>query len=496
MRILISIPSLGACTVLWLAGTILSIWPVFLIFLGYGIIQIIQTVIIKRTHFYRRGDYFLSTVDLLGITLGIFFTGGINSPLFFLYFIPLIVKVFHRNWELILYNGIGGIVFYAVVILISIQGQWSQQELSGLGGRVFFMSIPVAISALAVHLLRKKEAVNQRRLSRMRLATKISHKLNSVQTLDQIPEAAQSLVANFNLSLGKELHGWSRIFLLNDDGKIMRAIQDPGNARFDLKQTLAFDSCPVASSRQKFFLKDTHQKEECPAETFSFKSHICVPVAGSQNENFGVIFFGSHQEMPFDHEEVQFLQFVGKSLGLTIQRLKKFEELRKTVEMDSCVTAAFVSSSRNVQATYETILEGFKTLLPSDQVSIMTWSRRERVLRTKAVSGPHEAFELNAVFHHGEGIPGKVFSTGKFMTTSDLERAPFKSQFCLPLINIKGGPIGVVNVWMKDRYREIDSFDIDRALTFTTRAASAIENAALHESERNNGHTRDEIQAA
>jgi GAF domain-containing protein len=246
------------------------------------------------------------------------------------------------------------------------------------------------------------------------------------------------------------------------------------------------------TSYQPFLLKDSERESGCPTETFPFGSHLCVPIGGSVNESFGVLFAGSPLTNAFDHEEIQFLQFIGKSLGLAIQRLKRMDQLGKAIEMDSCAMAAFVGSMRTREATFDSILDGILRIVPAMQASLFLWSSSESLLKPKQVRGPHAVEEWNTSFQMGQGIPGRVLESGQSYWTMDVQQDPFyrskfvtlKSLLCLPLLSIKGEPLGVINVSQYESAKPFTSEEIETACTFASRAAVAIENILRHEKDR------------
>jgi len=483
IRFLTALPSFIVCLFLWMSDIIPSMPALIGIFIAYGVLQTTFTILFKKANLPRVEDAILCLTDIIGISLAILLTGGIISPLYFLYFVPFLIKVFHRDWDMTVLIGFSGVVLYAGVVLYSFKTPWNAGHLFELGGRTFFMAVPAVLSALIVNLFRKKEEIEKRRLYQMNKLTSISQRLNSIAELSEVPKAVEFITAQLNASLGKELKSWSRIFIRSDSGKILKAIQDPSNPRFDLKQELSAQSCPAYHTNTSFYLKDSATETGCPTEKFSYRSHLCTPISGAGGETLGVIFSGRSAPHAFGKEETQFLTFIARALGLTLQRLLKFDEMKKLVAMDSCVTATFVASGRSLEHTLNSILDGISTLLPCKQTGLMLWSKEDGLLKTLHVKGPHGEFEKNLSFQTKEGVPGRVFESEKYLWTSDLEKEfgekmhklPFGSLLCLPLTTIKGEPLGVINVWLENREAAPPSAEIDVASTFITRAASAME---------------------
>ena len=49
-------------------------------------------------------NFLLSGLDAVSMSLAIYWTGAANSPLSFLYFIPLIVHAFHRDSTVVMFS--------------------------------------------------------------------------------------------------------------------------------------------------------------------------------------------------------------------------------------------------------------------------------------------------------------------------------------------------------------------------------------------------------
>jgi GAF domain-containing protein len=153
----------------------------------------------------------------------------------------------------------------------------------------------------------------------------------------------------------------------------------------------------------------------------------------------------------FHKEEMQFLEFIAKSLGLSIQRLNRMDELRKSLEMNSWVMAATIASSRSCEETFKTILEGILTFLKADSATLELYDTHTSSLRTvKAVGG-------NAV----------------------VERP-----ISFELRTIKGDSLGRIKVARSDAQNQFNAIEIETAATFSARAALALENALTHEMQR------------
>lgn len=334
IRLLISIPTYLACIALWMGGVLKSLAPMTVVFCSFAIGQILVTWFFMNNRFGRKLEFIMSTFDLISVSFAVYFTGGPGSPLYFIYFIPLLVHAFHRDWALVLFNGVGGCVLYASAILNSLK-EYSSVELTNLGARLFFMLLTLGIVYFAVSLLRKKDTLDRARLNRLRVLTLVGRRLNKISTMTELTTAVAPLIKLVNEGLGPQLDTWTRFLLTRDDPSTLRAIVDEANSRPDLKQELPTQTCPAMKSGKPFILENREKSMECPVENFNFGAHVCIPVIGSENESFGILFAGSSLPNAFKIEEMQFLQHISRSLALSLQRLQRMEELKKAVEMNS-----------------------------------------------------------------------------------------------------------------------------------------------------------------
>ena len=490
-RVWISNLTFVLCWILWFTGSIPQFKPLALIFVLYILLEFSATWLLLKTNWHRQIDIVLCTVDVIGISTGVYFTGGSGSPLFFLYFIPIIIQAFHRDWALILFYGFGGVLGYSASIFFRFE-VLARPDLINLGSRIFFMAITVSTAILAVTLLRRQIRTEGTRLSRMRMLTMVSQILNRTTSLREIPESIRDIVGILNTEFCGSIRGWARAFLLEETGHTMKSLTNTQNQRLDLKQELPAVVCPVMKNHKPFSLENVEKDQSCPSESFSFSSHLCIPISGAGNETFGVLFCGSDLVGAFKTQEREFLEFISRAIGLTLQRLRRVEELQLSLEMDSCAMATYIASTKGLDQTYHAILDGVKTILKTDQASLMVWNAQSGKLTSKAIIGRFQKEEKGWTFAMGEGIPGRVLESAKMIRTLEAQKEspysfagfPFKSLICLPLHTFKGEPIGVINAWHSEKGDGISNYEIDIASTFITRAILAIENAFLHKNEK------------
>lgn len=482
-RAWISVLTLALCLALDAAG-VFSGGRSFVILFGiYAAVSVVGTIYYVKKGHHRLADALLCSGDVVTISAAVYLTGGPISPLYILYFVPLIIQAFHRDWALLVLYGAGGIIGYAFVGLL-LSSNVGSLGYGHLAGRVVMLAITMGTAMLALNLLCRKNRVETRRLERLKSLTRVAQRLNDLSTIRDIPATAREIARILNGTFASERDAWVRILLTEENGQMLRAVAAPDKERPELKHEIPFASCPAVSANKVFSIEDADVQEGCPTERFSFFSHICVPVFGTVNETFGVIFAGSNQANAFGKEEREFLSFIGRDLGLTIQRLRRVEELQLSVELDSCAMAAFLASTHDVTKTFRSVLEGLKALLKADQVSLLLWNPQKSELEVRDAVGPAAAVEFGMAFRMGEGVPGRAFESGELASGDVSNERKFRlidfryrSLISMPLRNIRGETVGVANVWHRDNLKGLSRFQLDAAGTFVTRAALAIENA-------------------
>ncbi|MCG3205160.1 MAG: hypothetical protein KCHDKBKB_01879 [Elusimicrobia bacterium] len=450
IRIWISVPTYLACVVLWIQNSVSSLASISMVFGFFGIVQYAITRLNTKLSHPRKFDFIFSSVDLVAMSLAVYFTGGVNSPLYFIYFIPLVVHAFHRDMGVVIHSGFGGVLLYALVVGSSLT-EHSPAMISNLGARLFFMLLTASIACLSLVILRKQDELEKKQIRQLKNLTLISDALNGLTDLKDKNDTTPKIITLINEGLGPDLKCWSRFLFLQQDGATLKSATITTDEQTDIQQEIPCQSCPVMRNNSIFLLNDKNQDFECPTEKFSFKSHVCLPLVGAENEPFGVLFTASPEEQAFQADELKFLQFVSKSMGMSIQRIHQMKELRKSLEMNSWVTAITIASSRSVEKTLETLLDGIAAILDAKKIELLLYQH-----------GPHQP---PAQLMRGGGIESelpKMFS----------------------LENMQGEILGVLKVEKTNRFEKFSSIELGAGDTFTRRAALAIENALAHEAKR------------
>ncbi len=407
VRVWIAGPTFVACYILWVQHVIVSLWPITILFGVYALLQFGLNWHFYDSRHYRLSDFTLSGLDTVGMSLSIYFTGAGDSPLYFLYFIPLIVHAFHRDSAVVMFSGLTGVSLYAVTILYSLD-KINGVLLTNLLARLFFMLLTVAIACLAIAVLKRKDAHHQRQIARLDSQTRLSEMLNQVVVLNDVEEVKSSLAALISSGLGQEI-------------------------RLEVRLDVGRPSKPA---------EQTNEPEH---------SGVCIPVGGSENELFGELCVRCFVSHAFHRDELSFLRFVARSLGLAIQRVLRMEELRRSLEMNSCVMAATIASVRSIDDTYKAVTEGMRTVLNVEQAELLIWS---------------DAFEAYRSVHRVG-----TFTSPALQTTFQLK-------------TLRGKNLGELRVERAASSADFHPTSMEIAATFAARAALAIENAHAHRRER------------
>jgi GAF domain-containing protein len=489
IRLWVGALAYGITLALWAGGVITRLLPITLVFAGYGLVEFLCFWVYLRHSFIKKIDYVLSSVDLLAVGLAYLLTGGANTPLTFIFFVPLIVHAFHHDWELILFNGVGGIVAFLGAALVSQWDNLNAVVMTDLMARVMFMLLIVGITATAGRILERKDIEQKQRFQRMRMLTRIAELLNRVNSMGDLTANLTQMVKNVSEMMKSSGSFWCRLMLNNESDGALRSTVWPDNDKMELRHDVPAETCPAFRSNQPFALNNPEKDAACPVERFSFGSHLCMPISGSGSETFGVFFVARAEKNSISREEVEFVRFIAKSIGLTLERMRRVKDLKDSIELNSCVTATFMMSSRGLSATFQSILEGIMTIISADHASLLVWDSAARLLKTKAALGMKAGPEGYLNFDWGDEAPGQALEKGQPVSLSDLRAClKIKNAFpgirallCFPLMNMKGEPLGVLTLSRFEKREGFDAGAIMAGQTYSAHAALALENAMIHQ---------------
>ena len=486
IRLWVSIPTYLVCIVLWAGGAMSDLIPITAVFSVYIALEFVVLTTFFNLKSTRPAEFLLSGLDLIAMSFSIYYTGGVASPLYFIYFVPLIVHAFHRDWGIILFNGFGGVILYGVAVLLSLS-EVRAAALTDLAARLVCMLLTIAIACLALNLLRRKDEADRHRLVRVRAAATLTHRLNHACAVKELPSILGDLESEIAAAIGgmRQVHVRT---LLREGTSQLRACGSQGFST-------SIHLCPATVSNGGVTNHQLDGALECHWEA-SARSRLCVPISISDAEIFGVMSVGSMEAGPFSEEDQRFVRFVSRSIALCAHRLRQMEELRRAVEMGSCVTAAYLASARSLTATVHAIVEGALSLVQAEQSTVFLWNKRTRKLEAAASRGERPTDETGLTFSSGEGIVGRAFESREPQVTSNLKDEPgyrnsksaIRSLLATPLQTIKGEVIGVLTISRLQGGTEFGEEEVAIVSTFAHRASYALRAAESHDiSQRRNG---------
>jgi len=183
-------------------------------------------------------------------------------------------------------------------------------------------------------------------------------------------------------------------------------------------------------------------------------------------------------------EVAEFLAFLAlkemEQKNLAADALEKYREINLlygfTEKMATCLDAGEVATL---------VLEEAGRLIPSSSASVMLYNEQKDVLEVTYGTGAMATSRLT--LKPNEGIAGNIFVSGKPEVINNVSRDPRYyphttacfSMICAPL-QVKDRTIGVINI-STDEKVSYTSQDLKLFSVLTSQAASAIENALLHE---------------
>jgi hypothetical protein len=410
VRAWIAGPTFIACYFLWAQSVIASMTPILALFGVYALLQFSLNWYFMGSRHGRVFDFILGGMDIVGMSAAIYWTGAGDSPLYFLYFIPLIIHAFHRDSTVVMFSGFGGVGLYAVTIALSFS-HVNAVLITNLVARLFFMLLTVGVACLAIAVLKRKDEYHRRQVARLESQTRLSEMLNLVVMVSDIDGVKNALAPLISDGLDQPV----RLEM-----------------RFGSGMPRGLEISAPENSREH--------------------SGVSIPVYGSENELFGELSVHCSTSHAFQKEEMLFLRFVARSLGLAIQRVLRMDELRKSLEMNSCVMAANIASVRSLDATYRAVTEGIMTVLRVGSAELLIWSEELKSYRLVHRMGTLDCAERQVTFL---------------------------------LKTLHGENLGEIKVERSASSLDFQAGDLEVAATFAVRAALAIENAFAHRRERN-----------
>lgn len=358
IRMWVAVPTYVTCLALHAGGAIDSVLPITGVVLSYlGALFGIFTLFFN-VGFTRLADFLLAALDVVAMSFAVYFTGATASPLYFIYFVPVVIHAFHRDWNMILFSGFGGVVLYGAAVLVSMNSL-SSAAMADLLARLIFMLLTVAVACLALSVLRKEEERDRLRIARLRAVS------------------LMGVVLNRSCSTA-EVHA-----LAGDLGPVIgSALTSPEIQVTVHFQKSRFDASPLALGLSG------GSDLPVPSVPLDFRGTITeVAVALEGEAAFGGLTVQSSRGTSLSEDDLRFLRFVAHSIALALRRQQVIEELRRSIEMGTAAAAVYLASGRSMGSAQVALVEGAVSLLSGDRAMLYLWNAPQSRLDATAWCG-------------------------------------------------------------------------------------------------------------
>ncbi|MBV9079968.1 MAG: hypothetical protein JO102_02480, partial [Elusimicrobia bacterium] len=276
IRLWVSIPTYLTCLALRAGGAIPTAWPMTVVFTTYVLIQYLVLTVYLNIGFPRSSDFILAGLDLVAMSASVFFTGGASSPIYFIFFVPLVVHAFHRDLNVVLFSGFGGVAVYGLAVLLSLT-TLNPAAIADLGARLVFMMLTVAIACLALSLLRRKDALDRKRVARLRAISVLSHRLNHACSTKELLQFCGGLGGVLGAAIPTASGAATVIILLADRRRGVLAPVDASPVRVPVEMLAASCPCFVENRVIREFPAGAHP--DCRVDGSASRSNICMPIS-------------------------------------------------------------------------------------------------------------------------------------------------------------------------------------------------------------------------
>ncbi len=441
IRVWVAVPTFLTCLALRAGGAIDSIVPLAAALVVYALCVIAAFTFFFNIGFSRSADYVLSAMDLVTMSIAVYLTGATASPLYFVYFVPVVIHAFHRDWNLILFSGFGGVILYGVSVLLSLNSL-SSAVMADLCARLVFMLLTVAIACLALSVLRKEEGRDRLRIARLRAISVLGNHLNrgcSVEEIASLSAASASLIAG-----------------------ALSAINSTVEILFSWSSTDA-----AKRIAELAVSNETRDPAATPAMT-----HIPIQVEG--DAPYGVISVKTVKLRTLASDDLRFLEFVSLSIALCLKRHQMIGDLRDSIEMGTAAAAVYLAASRSPRAAQSTLLEGALTLMNADRAALYLWnSARERLELNSwcGIETPKQDVIVNV--QRGEGLVGMAYRDGRALSGT-VPGGKDSRMMAAPVQLANGNVIGVITTERGKESTEYSEDDLSIAAAFACRSAHAL----------------------
>jgi GAF domain-containing protein/anti-sigma regulatory factor (Ser/Thr protein kinase) len=241
-------------------------------------------------------------------------------------------------------------------------------------------------------------------------------------------------------------------------------------------------------------------------QPIELRSLLCAPLV-VQGESLGVLLVWNKQRETFTTHDDRLMGLFADQAALALHNAQLFQAAQQELAERKRVEGALLRHNRELELLNQasqafnstlhlnqvlaTVLEGIRHLLDVTACSIWLIDPETEALVCRQAAGPNSEIVRGWRLALGEGLAGRVASSGEGRVVPDTQAderfsqnitretgVEVRSILCVPL-RAKRGVIGVVHV-VDARANRFGSADLRWVEALAAAAASAIENAQLH----------------
>ena len=281
-RFWVSLFTFPVCVLLSYDAPLSSLLWITLLFLVYAALFGLAHLTAKRTYVRPFLQYALLAFDTIVVTMAIYFTGGLKSPLYILYVVLFGLCIYHESLSNFVYTSVLSFLLYSGLVLYD--GILTQSYWLSFGGQLLVMGILTGVLyAILVRSARQSRA-NQKLMSRAGTLAHISNVLSG------------------SLSSSRD---WVKKITTLIEGEIR------GD---DLK-------CRIA----------IHKGNQPYLPPSSGQAGIQIPIMVGELI-FGTLMVTRKTRKPLSHADQDFFSSIARSLGLSLHRARLWEDFQNQLK--------------------------------------------------------------------------------------------------------------------------------------------------------------------
>lgn len=351
--------------------------------------------------------------------------------------------------------------------------------------REFIVSLAKVISEFC-----QQEYESRKNISKLTSLYNISNKISTILE----PQGILRMVLNEAVKLFEARYGF--VMMLNKDKDELKFSAVYGldentvhNKTIDFEETEDID----LYSNPKIFDRGCKEISELTQNLSEDHSSMLIPIKGRETLRGFIIIIGNKKDRVFTRDDLDLFQILVLSASVAVDNGALYEKIqRKAWELSTLFHIGnAINSTLDRDQVLQKVLDSAIMLLDARKGSLMILDPETEEMSILAACGlPLEIIKVTKV-KLGEGISGKVALEGKprlmkkgvkirGSKKSEKDKKELKSALCVPL-KVKEKIKGVVNVSDKKSNDNFTDEEMELLMMMANQAATAIENAGLHE---------------